>query len=33
MCDWFSCISDGNGNIFYFNEEHRKKVLEAEGFA
>lgn len=26
MCQFFSCISDGKGNILYFDEEQRKKI-------
>lgn len=27
MCDFFSCVSDGNGNIYYFDAKQRK-ILE-----
>ena len=30
MCQFFSLISDGNGNAYYFNWEQRKKILVKE---
>jgi hypothetical protein len=30
MCKFFSFISDGNGNFYYFNDEQRKKILKKE---
>ena len=30
MCKFFSLISDGNGNAFYFDWEQRKKILKKE---
>jgi hypothetical protein len=30
MCNFFSCVSDGKGNIWYFDWEVRKKILNGE---
>jgi len=30
MCQFFSCLSDGNGKVFYFDAEMRRKILEGE---
>ena len=32
MCNWFSCISDGKGNMFYFNAKQRKAIKENKLF-
>ena len=28
MCDFFSCVSNGKGRIYYFNWEQRKEFLK-----
>ena len=30
MCNFFSCISDGKGKIWYFDYEIRKKIIEGK---
>ena len=30
MCNFLSCVSDGNGNIMYFNYEQRQKIIKGE---
>ena len=30
MCQFFSCISDGKGKIYYFNWEQRKEILSGK---
>ena len=30
MCQFFSCVSDGKGNVMYFDAEMRKKVIAGE---
>ena len=30
MCHFFSCVSDGNGKIFYFNAKMRARVIAGE---
>ena len=30
MCQWFSCVSDGNGKIYYFDAEQRNLLREGK---
>ena len=30
MCDFFSCVSDGKGRIWYFDKNIRKKIIDEE---
>ena len=30
MCKFFSFISDGNANFYYFNNDQRKQILRGE---
>ena len=30
MCDFFSCVSDGKGNIWYFDKNIRQKIIDEE---
>lgn len=30
MCDFFSCVSDGQGKVYYFGAEMRKRIVKGE---
>ena len=30
MCEFFSCVSDGNGKVFYFDHDVRRKIIKRE---
>ena len=33
MCNWFSCVSDGEGYMYSFNEEHRQAIYDGKELA
>jgi len=33
MCRWFSCISDGRGRMYYFDEKQRQEIYDGKALA